>query len=64
LSSHIDLGTDATFLLSGNCDLATLLPESIKDVPLQTADELVYNRDHDRAWGFKESHPRVNQGGV
>jgi len=41
-----------------------LLPESIKGVSVLTADKLGCNRDHNRAWGCKDSYPRVNQGGV
>ena len=58
------LGADAMILLPDNGYLATLLPESRKGVPIQTADKLVWNRNDDRTWGFKESYPRVNQGEV
>jgi len=58
------LGADAMILLPGNGYLATLLPDSRKGVPVQTADKLVCNRIDDRTWGFEESYPRVNQGGV
>jgi len=52
------------FFLQSDCSLATLLAESSKSVPVQTADKLVCYCDRDRAWGFEKSYSHVIQGGL